>query len=131
VKLISNLQSIYLQCPNGKSNTLLISRIFYNEEQTEYFITYMCQCSRVSDKEISIPLKSALTRELPNQFCKEHEDKILNYYCLVCHVPLCNECKYKYHFTKTVKLILVSSKDIYVNYLHKEPSKKIRSKLNF
>ena len=130
VKLISNPQSIYLQCPNCKSNTLLISHIFYNEKQTEYFITYTCQCSRVSNKEISIPLKSALTRKLLNQFCKEHKDKTLNYYCLVCQVPLCEECKYKCHVTKTVKHVLVSSKDIYVNHLHKERSKKIRSKLN-
>ena len=73
MKPINNPQSIYLQCPNCKSNTLIISHIFYNEDQTDNYIIYTCQCIRVSNKEISIPLKSALTRELPNQFYKEHK----------------------------------------------------------
>ena len=130
VKLINNPQSIYLQCPSCKSNTLIISLIFYNSDKHEYYISYTCPCHKVSHKQISIPYKLALTRELPVQFCNEHKENILNYFCLDCKLPTCKDCKYQYHSTKTVRHTLVSSKDIYTNHLHKEAADKIRNKLN-
>lgn len=45
--------------------------------------------SEVMQKHERIPLEDAL---VVNQECTEHPDKLVEYYCPKCHIPICMEC---------------------------------------